>query len=470
MKIFFISLYCLFFICSLQASNEQEKSYGYFIERPGETRIHMLSRFLSYKPVILVLSQDPTVSQHLCKLYPNGTILQCITPYSLPIEFLWLDWKTLEFSFLNFYGDSFPHLRMIYTSIEPNQFSTINTLLTDKGFTCVSHWYKESGEGYAFFLKNDYFQTLLQTLNYSISNRGPFITCHPQHNLTKHFQQASNKTERNKYESIDFIYMINLDERPEKFLNTSQILAPYGIFPYRFSAVNGWKLPHQVFEEIGLKLATNLSSERFMGTVFREDNSVEYLSNEYIQEPGTTYFSYGMTRGAVGITLSHLSILQDAYHSNYKTIWVMEDDVEVVQDPRQLPALIQELDQLDPDWDILFTDKDTKDKQGNYILCRALAARPNYCMPDFQVFMNRFYSLNDHFNRIGMRYGAYSMIIRRSGMKKILNHFKTHSVFLPYDMDFWLDTSLRMYCLNFDVVSTIPDALSDNSEPMYDEV
>ncbi|MFI5334690.1 MAG: hypothetical protein ACHQT8_05960 [Chlamydiales bacterium] len=36
--------------------------------------------------------------------------------------------------------------------------------------------------------------------------------------------------------------------------------------------------------------------------------------------------------------LSHLSILQDAFDSGYETIWVMEDDIEVVRNPTFSPT------------------------------------------------------------------------------------------------------------------------------------
>ncbi len=42
--------------------------------------------------------------------------------------------------------------------------------------------------------------------------------------------------------NIDFIYLINLDERPEKLQGCLDILAPYGIHVCRFSAINGWNL------------------------------------------------------------------------------------------------------------------------------------------------------------------------------------------------------------------------------------
>ena len=64
------------------------------------------------------------------------------------------------------------------------------------------------------------------------------------------------------------------------------------------------------------------------------------------------------------------------------------------------------------------------------------------------------------------------MIIRRSGMQKILNFIKRHGVYLPYDMDNYLPPNIRLYTVLEDVVSTLPwnIALSDNGSPGYKNI
>ena len=266
---------------------------------------------------------------------------------------------------------------------------------------------------------------------------------------------------------IDFIYMINLDERPEKFHLSEAQLNQYGIYPYRFSAVNGWKIPAEAFGHLGVKIFPPSVQGQFMGSIYKNVNHTPYLSNELIHSSGDAYFILGMSRGSIGIVLSHLSVLYDAYNSNYQTIWVMEDDIETLDDPRQISNLIRTLDQLSPDWDVLFTDIDTKDKKGRRVPCRALAARPNFGMQPLEFYLNRFYPINDELSGCGMRYGAYSMIVRRSGMKKILEHFKNYGVFIPYDMDYWLVPDLKMFTVNWDIVSTRIDAPTDNHQEGY---
>src|SRR5438309_6475026 len=106
----------------------------------------------------------------------------------------------------------------------------------------------------------------------------------------------------------------------------------------------------------------------FMATSYLPGGAFQQ-HQEVIRTYGRTYFGRGMERGTIGIVLSHLSVLQDAYNSGYETVWVMEDDIEVVRNPRLISGLIEQLDMKigKGNWDILFTDQDTRDKNGNYV-------------------------------------------------------------------------------------------------------
>ena len=285
-------------------------------------------------------------------------------------------------------------------------------------------------------------------------------------NVFDHLKPAEGKSDIHKMRNIDFIYMINLDQRPEKFEKSINKLQPYGIYPYRFSAVNGWELSLEDINNIGVKYVPGMVGG-FMGTMYLPEDEF-HASHELIQNYDRTYFCHCMSRGAMGIVLSHLSILKDAYESGYETIWVMEDDIEVLQDPTILSGLIDQLDGAvrHDGWDVLFTDRDTKDRNGNYVCCKSIAKRPNYSSEENKIFYNSN-NLNKQFRKLGLRYGAYSMIIRRSGMEKLLNFYKTHQIFLPYDMDYYFAKNIKMFTVLNDVISTDIHASSDNGGPFY---
>lgn len=283
-----------------------------------------------------------------------------------------------------------------------------------------------------------------------------------------------NKSTNHSIRSIDFIYMINLDERPEKFKMSTDQLHPYGVFPYRFSAVNGWTLSLEEITKVGVQFSPEMNGG-FWGSYFFDDVPLEKKwevglerKEELIERFGVTYFCHRMNRGAIGIVLSHLSILKDAYDSGYNTIWIMEDDIDVIQNPNILSDLIDELDTSvgESGWDVLFTDLDTKNHDGKYVICETFARRPNFTPSNPNKFKSRK-RISQNFRTIGARYGAYSMIIRRSGVEKLLSFFQENHVFVPYDMDYFLPEDIKLFTVLKDVVSTTPRALSDNGKPKY---
>lgn len=266
---------------------------------------------------------------------------------------------------------------------------------------------------------------------------------------------------------MDFIYVINLDERPEKFLNTANALKTYGIIPHRFSAVNGWKLSYEAIDDLGVNYIPG-NPPGAIASVFRHVDGKELMSFEIMQEEGVAYYCHSMSRGAIGCILSHLSVLQDAYDSGFNTVWVMEDDIRIISDPHQLSDFIDQLDQLAPGWDILFTDEETKGSDGNRVYCGGIRPRPNFAFQSLAHYCTRSY-VNADLIKLGLRFGSYSMIIRRSGMQKMLDYFKTYKIFFPYDMEYFFPPGIKLYACTKDIVTTIAGGISDNGNSNYEE-
>jgi len=239
--------------------------------------------------------------------------------------------------------------------------------------------------------------------------------------LTSYLKRAENKPQPNGIRNVDFIYVISLDKK--RFSRTARQLSQYSILPYRFEAVEGFALAQEIIDQLG-----------------------------------TPTFCEEMSRKQLGIIVSHLSVLQDAYESGYETIWVMEDDVEVIQNPRVLSGLIDELDGFVRDWDLLYTDIESKDRRGKLVPRFAITPRPNFPRQRLAYYSRRK-RLSSNFTEIGMRYGSYSMIIRRSGIKKILNHFEKYRIYLPYDLDLYLVPELKQISCTHEVVSHMSKGL-----------
>src|SRR5438445_11681514 len=80
-----------------------------------------------------------------------------------------------------------------------------------------------------------------------------FAYCPLNAGIEVHFKKPINKYGYHEMRHINYIYMLNLDQRPEKFEKCRLALEPYGIAPYRFSAVNGWTLPLEVINSVGVR-------------------------------------------------------------------------------------------------------------------------------------------------------------------------------------------------------------------------
>lgn len=281
-----------------------------------------------------------------------------------------------------------------------------------------------------------------------------------------HLKPVKNKGSNHTMRNIDFIYVINLDKRPEKWEMTRSQLKKYGIYPYRFSAVNGWELTLETINDVGVKFDPSSMEGGFMATSYLNKNFQP--THDIIKNPGQTYFCHCTARGTIGISLSHLSILKDAYDSGYETIWVMEDDIEIIRDPTIIPTLIDKLDRIvgKGKWDLLFTDRDIRDANGKYVPCSSSAKMPNFKHPYPQIFAIKKH-ISKHLREIKARFGATSIIYRRSGMKKILDFVEEHNLFLPYDMYNYLPLGISFYTVKRDVVTNLAKALSDNGIEGY---
>ena len=286
-----------------------------------------------------------------------------------------------------------------------------------------------------------------------------------QAGIEEHFKKTGDKSGMRSIPNIDFVYVINLDRRPEKYAMTRKALEPYGISPYRFSAVNGWELSFEALDQLGVFYRPGTPAGPLC-TVFRHVGVKEYASFEVMQEEEVSYFCHSMSRGAIGCIMSHLSVLQDAYDSGYETIWIMEDDISVARDPRELSALIADLDRLAPGWDVLFTDPESKRADGKPAYCGGVLPRPYFQSQPLGYYSQRTY-LNEDLMKLGIRFGSYSMIIRRCGMQKLLDFYKTCKIFFPYDMDYFLPSGIKMYGCRRDVVTVFGGEISDVGSPSY---
>lgn len=222
---------------------------------------------------------------------------------------------------------------------------------------------------------------------------------------------------------VDCIYVINLDERPEKWACVKRQFDQYGLAVTRVSGINGWNLQQAEKEELFGPYPVRCSP------------------------------------GHIGCMLSHLSIIRDAFERGLNVIWAMEDDVEILEDPRQVTDLLKALGEIDPEWDILYTDVDFRNGE-NYTRNLSLDPRPGQGLPHLLHFVKRV-DVSEDFTRMRYRYGAHSLLISRRGIEKLHRYFMHVYFWTHYDNDMHYVPGIKQYSLTRDIVSNLRVSISD---------
>jgi GR25 family glycosyltransferase involved in LPS biosynthesis len=202
----------------------------------------------------------------------------------------------------------------------------------------------------------------------------------------------------------------------------------YGITPYRFDAINGWKIDSSILNH-------------------------EFPTNESDMNPGR-----------IGCYLSHLSVIQDAYKSGYSRVWILEDDFDIIRSVDLIPQIIHQLEKTDPKWDILFTDIDMKNPSGKITPATEIPKgknKLNYA-PSSYYYRNK--KIHERIQEVGLRYGMHSYILSKSGMKKILDFVNNFRIELAIDLEMFLIPDLHSYRTTCDIVTNLPPITSDTIE------
>lgn len=261
-------------------------------------------------------------------------------------------------------------------------------------------------------------------------------------------------------EGIDTIYIINLDARIEKLTKSLNQLKTFNIQAQRFGAIDGKKLSQAEIEKASVIYQTWMQNSRWAQNLGAPTPSFTFLNEKAYGKPITSVF---LKKGALGCTLSHLTLIKNAYEQNFSRILILEDDFKIIQNPHTLSGLIQKLDGLvgANNWDILYTDLDTHDapiyfEKNTFItplkgLDLAWFLRPDISLDPDRLFFRK--PISEDFIRLGSRMRTHAYILNRSGMEKIVHFYQTHGVFCPIDHELFLIQDFNAYSLTYPVIS-----------------
>jgi GR25 family glycosyltransferase involved in LPS biosynthesis len=253
---------------------------------------------------------------------------------------------------------------------------------------------------------------------------------------------------------IDTCFLINLDCRRGRRERCLSALAAQGIQPVRLSAVVGAKLPAEALQKLGLRWQPGM--QRRQSAAFIDGERRLFMTPQPHLDVTWYLPSPNMGRGALGCWLSHLSALYTGWTQGLSRIWVLEDDFIFLGSASDVAERVRELDALvgTDGWDILYTDPDQRASENPTVPwpCQVVPTRPD-CGFSRSLERRR---LSPRLTTVSRRWGTCSMIVNRPGMDKILNFFRQHGTYGPYDWDIHLVPDLREFaCTDFLVTNLI---------------
>ena len=229
---------------------------------------------------------------------------------------------------------------------------------------------------------------------------------------------------------IDCIYVINLDERPEKWQRMQELLEQRNLKVNRVTAVNGWKISDTVRDEV------------------------------------SGAYSKRMKNGHLGCFLSHVSVLRNSFNNHHDCIWIMEDDVDFKEDVSQIPHLLKQLTEIDPEWDVFYTDVDSRTPKGEHIRPYDAKLRPDQPLISLTELNDRTLITPD-LMKLGQRYGLYSYVLSKKGIQKLLDYFTHVYLWSPIDVDIHRVPTIREYSITRDIIGIwFASGIKDTERPI----
>lgn len=158
------------------------------------------------------------------------------------------------------------------------------------------------------------------------------------------------------FNSIDKIYVINLERSKERWQKISQQLDKTGVKYKRFNAIDGYKI-------LIKELDTN---KEFSGYDLKDGKAELKYNNHYLvnctpQDKNPISFNYislrenGLSAGELGVWCSNIVIWHDIKRNNYKNTLILEDDV-IIKSKNFNQDLNNFISSLPDNYDIAYLD------------------------------------------------------------------------------------------------------------------
>lgn len=268
--------------------------------------------------------------------------------------------------------------------------------------------------------------------------------------ITYYCKKALHKSESHSLSGIDYVYLINRHKDLNKFKMLKKMFQKYNITPYRYQAVESSALDYKTLFNIGFNLGHGMYP--INGLLLSKSGKTISLQEFPMCREKSTYFHKQMTIWGIASNLSYLSVIFDAYKSKYDAAWVMTDVVKIKKDPNVISGYLALLNTEHPDWDILYTDIDSRERRPLVYDDVTTPIRPDMDFAPPEFYKERA-TTEYPTGRLGLRTGAYSFIISKRGIKKIVDFYKLNQFFIPFEIEIQIIPGIKSFVLRDEVVT-----------------
>lgn len=263
------------------------------------------------------------------------------------------------------------------------------------------------------------------------------------------YRKALHKRNFHYISGVDYIYVINAKKDLTKFRELKKQFGKYDIVPYRFNALEASKLTYKDISNVGLRPTKVFGYDALQ---VKRSGKNWILSLHQMLDINCAYFNEAIKIEEISRNIDFLSVIYDAYKSKYKTVWIMEDDAEILMDPNIITGYLVQMKMKHPNWDILYTDVDSRNTEDPYYTDYFYPLRPDVRFEHVEVYEDRA-TASYPISKVGLRHGSCSFILNRKAMKKILDYYHKNRFFIPFSVEVQMIPNLKLYCLKDEVVT-----------------
>jgi hypothetical protein len=198
--------------------------------------------------------------------------------------------------------------------------------------------------------------------------------------------KGKNKGADHSMAKIDFIYAIARKEC-RRYTDFDYRFFKHSICPYRFTSIKSSELSYNTMDKACVHGRN--SFKKILANRLEVHNGKNILSQEKMYDYNVGFVHKHMSLRVLASSLSHLSVVKDAYDSGYQHVWILDSGTELRGDPNILSSYVQRAEEEVGDWTILYTDYSERDIKDNLKPVGRMYGRPDVIFLEMDDYISR---------------------------------------------------------------------------------